>query len=70
MRQRRTQATNTNNGGTADYSDTETDEEDPFGDECDSDVDYKPGANVDDDSEEEEEDLEFNSERQNFDEYD
>lgn len=69
LRQRRTQATNGNNGGTADYSDTETDEEDPFGDEGDSDVDYKPGANLDDD-EEEKEDLEFNSERQNCDEYD
>lgn len=70
MRQRRAQVQNAN-GGTADYSDTESDEEDPFHDDGDSDVDYKPGANLDDDEDdEEEEELEFNSERQNCDQYD
>ncbi|TDG50047.1 hypothetical protein AWZ03_003557 [Drosophila navojoa] len=49
-------------------SDLESDEEDPFYEQGDSDLDYKPGAEIDDD--EDDDDLEFNSERQNCDEYD
>ncbi|KAH8381347.1 hypothetical protein KR093_002992, partial [Drosophila rubida] len=69
LRQRRNQTQN--GGGTAVFSDSETDDEDPFHDDADSDVDYQPGANIDDDDDDPEEDnLEFNSERQNCDEFD
>lgn len=66
LRHRRAQAQNSN-AGAAQYSDFESDEEDPFHDETGSDLDYKPGAQDDD---EEEDDLEFNSERQDCDDFD
>ncbi|XP_064550974.1 aprataxin and PNK-like factor [Drosophila montana] len=70
LRQRRAQ-TQSSNAPADEYSDFGSDEEeDPFYDQGDSDLDYKPGANEDKDDDDEDDELEFNSERQNCDEFD
>ncbi|KAH8265246.1 hypothetical protein KR038_002318, partial [Drosophila bunnanda] len=68
LRQRRAQRKN-GNSRPADEDDFGTDDEDsdPFGGDNDDDVDYRPGADIDEDEEDE---LEFDSQRINSDDYD
>ncbi|KAH8386302.1 hypothetical protein KR200_004279, partial [Drosophila serrata] len=68
LRQRRAQRQN-GNSRPADEDDfgTEDDDSDPFGGDNDDDADYRPGADIDEDEEDE---LEFDSQRIHTDDYD
>ncbi|KAH8383132.1 hypothetical protein KR009_007041, partial [Drosophila setifemur] len=62
LRQRKVQRQNCPDGDA-----TEEEEDDPFADDYDKDDDYRPGADIDEDDEDE---LEFDSQRVNCDDYD